>query len=82
MESIPEFLNQFVGNFACSAFKYFERLMKGFLEVPGPKALTELNRKRRSFHLKLKKLLYSGTSNLISAKTKSERTQSFCSPQG
>ena len=46
MEIIPEFLNQFAGNFTRPAFKYFVRLMKGFLEVPGPKAITELNREK------------------------------------
>jgi len=46
MEIIPEFLNQFAGNFTRPTFKYFVRLMKGLLEVPGPKAITELNREK------------------------------------
>lgn len=43
MESIPEFLRHFSSVFTRPAFKIFERLVKGFLEVHGPTAVTQLN---------------------------------------
>lgn len=43
MESIPQFLAHFTTVFTRPAFKIFERLMKGFLEVHRPTAVTQLN---------------------------------------
>lgn len=44
MGSIPEFLRHFTSVFTRPAFAHFKRLIEGFLEVPGPTAVTQLNR--------------------------------------
>ena len=43
MESISEFMSHFKKVFTRPSFVYFERMVKGFLEVHQPKAVTELN---------------------------------------
>lgn len=43
MQMIPDFLNFFRLNFTKPSFRHFKRLIYGFIETTGPKALTELN---------------------------------------